>query len=240
MLQGRAPAPLKLEFARFVRLAKPQLATARPAEPMRGGRLAMKKLFLILIAVFALVLAQDLKAAYADDSGGGTPLSKLAGKYAAIYSPASFFTQCFKPDFSGPESCSTPAAVPIVISAGTVGQKTQDSEGDSCEKFTGTFAHPGQPTPPAVIVYFTVTKVTDYDPATGSGDTSDTNYLGGECIGPNFDKTGATLAQTGTTHFVASDNGRRVDSTVTSFIDTSINAVGDIGGFVITRTDLKQ
>jgi hypothetical protein len=199
----------------------------------------MKKLFLILIAGFALVMAHDFKGTYAgDDSGGdgGIPLSKLAGKYAIVYSSAGFFTSCLKPDFSASESCSTPGAVPIPITAGTVGQKTQDKEGDSCQKLTGTFATPGQPTPPNVVVFFTVEKVTDYDPATGSGDTSVTDYAGGKCIGSNFDSTGATLTATGTTHFVASDDGRRVDYTATKFVDP----VGDIGGFVITRSDLKQ
>jgi hypothetical protein len=208
-------------------------------DPNVGWGCLMKKLFLILMAGFALVIAHDLNGVYASDhdsDGGRIPLSKLAGKYAAIYSPAGFFTQCFKPDFSANESCSTSGAVPIVVSAGTVGQKTQDNDGDSCEKFTGVFATPGQPTPSAIVVYITVEKVTDYDPATGSGDTSATNYLGGKCIGSKFDSTGATKAQTGTTHFAASDDGRRVDSTVTSFID----ALGDIGGFVITRSDLKQ
>jgi hypothetical protein len=202
------------------------------------GDAAMKKLFLILIAGFALFMAHDFNRVYAgDDGGGGIPLSKLAGKYASIYSPASFFTQCLKPDFSAPESCSTPGAKPIPVTAGTVGQKTQDRDGDSCAKYTGVFATPGQPFPSTVLVYFTVQKVTDYDPATGSGDLSGTDYSGGKCIGSKFDSTGATsTGVTGTEHFVASDNGRRVDSTLTSFID----AVGDIGGFVITRSDLKQ
>jgi hypothetical protein len=199
----------------------------------------MKRLFMILMAGLALVMAHDFNGAYVgaqDGEGGEIPLSKLAGKYAAIYSPSGFFTQCFKPDFSATEPCSTHGAVPIVISAGTVGQKTQDKEGDACINFTGTFATSGSPIPTTVIVFINVEKVTDYDPATGSGDVSATGYGGGKCIGSNFDSTGATIVTTGTAHFVASDNGRRVDSTVTKFTD----AVGDIGGFVITRSDLKQ
>src|ERR1700746_2609453 len=107
---------------------------------------AMKKLFLILIAVFALVMTYDFNGAYAGDHGGddgGIPLSKLAGKYAAIVSSAGFLTQCFKPGFSAPEPCSTPGAVGAPVSFGTVGQKTQDKEGDACESFTGAFATPG-------------------------------------------------------------------------------------------------
>ena len=120
---------------------------------------AMKKLVLILIAVFALVIAHDFNGAYAGDhhggDTGGIPLSKLAGKYAAILSSAGFLTQCFKPGFSAPESCSTPGAVGAPVSFGTVGQKTQDKEGDSCESFTGAFAAPGQTNPTTVIAFFT-------------------------------------------------------------------------------------
>ena len=81
------------------------------------GDAAMKKLFLILIAGFALVMAHDFKRAYAGDhnSGddGGIPLSKLAGKYSVTFTPGGFFTTCFKPDFSATESCSTPGAIPL-------------------------------------------------------------------------------------------------------------------------------
>lgn len=189
---------------------------------------------------FALVMAYDFNGAYAGDHNGGgdggIPLSKLAGKYSVTFQGGGFFTLCFKPDFSANESCSTPGAVPISISGATVGQSTQDRDGDSCVKLKGAFATPGQPTPPSVAVFFTVVKVTNYDPETGSGDSSFTNYTGGKCIGSRFDSTGATLGQTGTNHFVASDDGKRFDFTNTTFTD----ALGDIGGFNISGTYLKQ
>jgi hypothetical protein len=200
----------------------------------------MKKLFLILMAGFALVMTHDFNGAYAGDHGGddgGIPLSKLAGKYSVTFPPGGFITDCFKPGFSATESCSTPGAIPLNISGVTVGQSTQDKDGDSCTKATGAFAAIiGQTTPPTVVVFLSVAKVTTYDPATGSGDMSFTNYLGGKCIGSNFDSSGATLEQTGTAHFVASDNGKRVDFTTTTLTD----ALGDIGGFNIFRSDLKQ
>jgi hypothetical protein len=194
----------------------------------------MRKLFLVLIAGFALVVAHDFNADGGD--GGGIPLSKLAGKYSVTFQLGGFITQCFKPDFSATESCSTHGAIPISVSGATVGQKTQEKDGDACYTLTGTFAHAGQPTPPLVAVFFTVEKVTNYNPATGTGDSSFTNYGGGKCIGSNFDSTGATVGQTGTAHFVASDDGKRLDYTLTTFVD----AVGDIGGFNIIHSDLKQ
>src|SRR5215469_12654728 len=102
------------------------------------GMDAMKKLFPTLIAGFALVMANGFKGAYAGDHGGdggrGIPLSKLAGKYSLTFQGGGFFTLCFKPDFSANESCSTPGAVPINIYGATVGQSTQDRDGDSCVK----------------------------------------------------------------------------------------------------------
>ena len=199
----------------------------------------MKKLFLILIAAFAVVMAHDFSGAFAGDhdgDGGEIPLSKLAGKYSVTFQAGGFFTLCFKPDFSATESCSTPGAALINIYAGTVGQSTQDKDGDFCQKVTGASTTLGQPTPPSVFVFFSVGKVTNYDPATGGGDISFTNYTGGKCIGSKFDSTGATIAQTGTSHFVASDDGERVDGATTTFTD----ALGDIGGFNIPTTALKQ
>jgi hypothetical protein len=201
----------------------------------------MKKLFLILIACFALVLALDFNGAYAGDRDGdhghdrdgGIPLSKLAGKYSVTFQAGGFFVQCFKPDFSATEPCSTPGAVPINVSAGTVAQSTWDKDGDTCSKLTSVFASLGQTSPPSVVVFFSVIKVTDYDPATASGDSSFTTYLGGKCIGSKFDSTGATNIGTGTYHFVASQDGERVDF-------TQLTSTGDFGGFIIVGTYLKQ
>jgi hypothetical protein len=200
----------------------------------------MKKLFLILIASVALVMAHDFNSVYAGehdgDGDGGIPLSKLAGKYSVTYQGGGFFTQCFKPDFSATESCSTPGAVPVNLYTATVGQTTWDKDGDSCLRQTAAVSTLGQPFPSTVVAGFSAEKVTDYDPATGSGDTSFTNYLGGKCIGSKFDSTGATVLETGTYHFVASDDGDRVDFAVTTFTD----ALGDLAGFVIAGSFLKQ
>ena len=91
--------------------------------------------------------------------------------------------------------------------------------------------------PPFVgVAQVTVGKVTNYDPATGSGDVSVTNYTGGKCRGSKFDSTGATVVNTATAHFVASDNGERVDAVTTSITDS----LGDIGAFNLASVALKQ
>lgn len=196
----------------------------------------MKKLFLILIAAVAVIMALDFNGAYAGDhegEGGGIPLSRLAGKYSLTFQAGEFFVQCFKPDFSATEPCSTPGAVPINVYPGSVAQSTWDRDGDTCTKLTSVFASLGQTSPPSVVVFFAVAKVTAYDPPTASGDTSFTTYVGGKCIGSKFDTTGATILGTGTYHFVASQDGERVDYTQTT-------SSGDFGGFIIVGTYLKQ
>jgi hypothetical protein len=213
----------------------------RATDPSVRWGCAMKRFFLILIAGFALVMAHDFNGVHAgDDSGGeggGIPLSKLASKYAETF-PGAVFYICFKPDFSTTENCFTKGAVPVADIGATVAQETTDKDGDSCSNNTFTLALSGLTTafPPTVFVFHAVSKVTNYDPATGSGDASFTQYTGGKCIGSKFDSTGATSVQTGTYHFVASDNGKRVDSIATTFI----SVVGDIGAFSIPALDLKQ
>jgi len=75
-----------------------------------------------------------------------------------------------------------------------------------------------------------------YDPASGTGDQSFTLYTGGKCNGATFDSTGATATSTGTDHFVASDNGKRLDGIFTSTTD----AIGGIGDFSQTFVALQQ
>jgi hypothetical protein len=160
----------------------------------------MKKLFLILIASFALVMAHYLTRVFAwdhdgdhgHDSDGGIALSKLAGKYAVTFPGSSLFI-CFKPDFSATENCLTTGAVPVSVIGATVAQETKDKDGNFCTKntFTVAFSAPLAAFPPTVTVFYTAGKVTNYDPATASGDVSLTNYTGGKCIGSKFDSTGA-------------------------------------------------
>jgi hypothetical protein len=87
-----------------------------------------------------------------------------------------------------------------------------------------------------VVIVQGVTKVTVYDPATGSGDSSFAFYAGGKCIGSKFDSTGATVTSTGTAHFAASDHGERVDAVIT----TSTDSVGDVGAFNESGFGLRQ
>lgn len=213
---------------------QPQALSSDLPSKWDGGD-AMKKLFLILVASFALATARDLDRAYAGDGdgGGGIPLSKLAGKWAQ--SAQGSFTVCFKPDFSATENCSASGAVPVSGNFVQISQNTQDKEGNSCSTFTSTIGLFGT-LPPFVSVGHSVTKVTSYDSVSASGDDSYIDYEGGKCKGAKFDGAGATLTSSGTDHFVASQNGERLDFVTTMVTDP----VGDIGAFNSPAIALKQ
>ena len=195
----------------------------------------MKRRYLISVVSFVLVTACNLDRAYAGDGdgGGGIPLSKLAGKWAQ--SAQGSFSVCFKPDFSATENCSTSGAVPISGNFVQISQNTQDKNGNSCSGFTSTIGLFGT-LPPFVSAGHSVTKVTKYDPATASGDDSYIDYEGGNCNGAKFDSAGATVTSSGTDHFVASQNGERLDFVTTMVTDP----VGDIGAFNSPLIALKQ
>jgi hypothetical protein len=213
-------------------LTKLQIALQRPAEPHDKG-CAMKKLFFILLASLALLVAHDSNKIHADDDGGGIPLSRLTGKYATTGQGS--VTVCFKPDFSATEPCSTKGVVAISGNSQSVGQVTTDLN-SNCSTNTTTFGFPGDPSPTIGSVAIGVTKLISYDPATGSGDLSFTNYTGGKCVGSKFDSTGATVLNTGTAHFVVSNGGERSDTILTTLTDP----VGDLGAFNLSGSTLKQ
>jgi hypothetical protein len=208
------------------------MSLLRDPPNLRQGDEAVKRLFSILLVSLALLVAHDANRIYADD-GDGIPLSKLTGKYATISQGS--VTVCFKPDFSATEACSTAGAVTAVGNSVVVGQSTGD-KASNCATATTTFSFPGDPTPTTGSVQVTVLKLISYDPATGSGDDSFTNYTGGKCVGSKFDSTGATVLNSGTEHIVASNGGKRIDGMITTLTDP----VGDIGAFNISGFALRQ
>jgi hypothetical protein len=201
----------------------------------------MKKLFVVSIAAFVLVMSQGLREVAAGDVDAGDdgviPLKSLAGKYSDT--AHGFFALCF-------DKTKFPAAVEIICSSTNavifpqtvvdVGNETDDKKGNSCETYTETDTDtPPDVSPPFVGVFHGVGKVMSYDPATGSGDGTFTNYIGGNCVGAVFNKGSATVASSGTFHFVVGP-AKRVDFLATSLTDP----VGGIGDFSYSGTNLHQ
>jgi hypothetical protein len=205
------------------------------SDPKEG--VTMKKLMVILLASYALVISQGVREVIADEEEPhGLPLSALAGTYAATFQGSIVF--CFQdtPPFP-PAKCGSTGSTGVPFSLLQVGAVTRDTKGNACATLTETLADLLVNTsPPFVLVIHTVGKVTSYDPTTGTGDVSVTIYSGGKCKGTIFDSTGATVQATTTSHFAASNHGKRVD-----FISTSAtNSVGSIGGFSSSGTQQRH
>lgn len=201
----------------------------------------MKKLMVILLAGCALIIGPGFRKVALTDGFGrsdeGTPLSKLAGTYVET-GQGSYFA-CFEPNPPFPlAKCGSTGSIGAPISALAVGAATFDAAGNFCVTFTETDTDlPVDVSPPNVHVVHQTAKLTSYDPMTGTGDGSLTNYFGGKCKGSTFDSAGATVANTGTFHFAVSNNGKRIDTVVTSIVTTPVGAVG---GFSVSATLLRE
>jgi hypothetical protein len=195
----------------------------------------MKKFFAVLFVGLAFVLSERLsKVAAQDEAAGIIPSSALRGNYADLLKGS--FAVCLTPVTFAEESCSTAGALVFPLSIVTAGHFTAGKNG-ACETGTETVSDlPVDISPPQVTQFHVASKVLDYDPKTGTGDYSFTAYTGGTCKGATFDSTGATVVDTGTVHFVASDNGKQVDGVVTALTDPK----GGIGDFSLSTHDLRQ
>ncbi|MBI3757859.1 MAG: hypothetical protein HY267_07780 [Deltaproteobacteria bacterium] len=194
----------------------------------------MKKLMVIVVVGFALVVSQGFQKVAADEKG--TPLRKLAGTYA-LTSQASFFL-CFSttPPFPLAE-CGSVGSTGAPFSALAVGVITFDAAGNWCATWTeADSTSPLTASPPTISVLNSSGKIVSYDPTTGTGESSSTSYFGGKCTGAVFDSTGATFANNVTSHIVVSNRGERIDT-----VNTSLTIPGGIlGGFSVPTTLLRQ
>src|SRR5713226_2291647 len=158
-------------------------------------------------------------------SDGGVTLASLAGKFASKGSVS--YTLCFGTSFSALVDCASSPHQEVPFNVTAVAHNVRDAAGNSCGVTTLT----STPTDAAAYgtqfpgrvnfkrIDFTRTSVsttTSFDPTTGSGSSSFSQYLGGRCNGAVFDTTGATLVSTGTQSFMVSDSGNRIETIITS------------------------
>src|SRR5712692_6818978 len=152
-------------------------------------------------------------------------LASLAGKFETRGSGV--YTLCYRENFTKEVDCASAPHEEVPYKLTAVSHNIRDTAGNSCAFTTVTGA------PTDVLAYsakyatwgiakisFTRTNVsttTSFDPTTGSGSASFSQYRGGSCAGAAFDSTGAILTGTGTQSFLASDSGNRIDAIVTSF-----------------------
>jgi len=136
-------------------------------------------------------------------------------------------------------SCTSGTCVTLnIIEAGAT---VRDSAGNGCGTHVAvvTFTPPVQQSPIVVPVTH-VFKLTSYDPTTGVGDQSLTEYSGGKCNGAIFNSAGATQSVTGTLHFAVSENGNRIDNVVTSLNFSGPNGTVPATNFSLTFTERNQ
>lgn len=202
----------------------------------------MKKLIVIVLVGCALVINPGFqKVAPADGFAGseeGTSLHKLAGTYA--FTGHGSVAVCLDQQTFSLVQCGTAGSIVVAFTSQAVGGQTFDAKGNSCATFTETeVSSPVGASPTTVVEFHSVGKVTSYDPTTGTGDASFTNYSGGKCKDSTFDSTGATVTVSGTNHFAVSNSGKRIDFVTTS-LSLTTPVVGAIGGFSISFTALRD
>ena len=174
-----------------------------------------------------------------DAVAGKIPLQSLAGtftltgggSFAVCTGPAPTFTEIACSSFVEGTDFFFPQTM------AEVGIDTVDAQGNSCATGTETVSDfPVDFSPPEVTTFNSVSHLKDYDPSTGVGDATGTSYTGGSCNGAVFNSSGATEISTFMAHFVASDNGKRLDYLITALQDP----VGGIGDFSLTFTALAR
>jgi hypothetical protein len=171
----------------------------------------MKARFVILLVVMASAASQ-------------TALAQITTvQYSEVETGSSAI--CFNAAFTAETACTNPTAIAAPVTLLSVGHGERNAQG-GCHSFVTTIsALPPQSVAPSVSNTNTVYQITDYDSSTGAGDYSFTQYTGGQCVGVNFNSSGATLVSTGTKHFQDSENGNRRDSVVTSLTNPT-NSTG--------------
>ena len=185
-------------------------------------------ILLVMLAAFAAVLSQKAIA------GSGETIPAPIGQFSVTIQGS--LVLCYNAKTSDQESCTTSGAIPVALTELEVGMQTRDATGSGGTIPTVLTALPPGVMPPDILSEHIVNTLTDYDPATGTGDTSFISYVGGKCVGAKFDKTGATVASTGTNHLVVSQRGDRIDVVTTGLT----NSTGSIGAFSLTNTALRQ
>jgi hypothetical protein len=191
---------------------------------------------LTISAALVLMLTGAVGAAD-DERNGGIPLRKLAGTFSETIQASLFVCFSTTPPFPLAK-CGSAGSTDTPLNALAVGAQTRDAAGNQCTTWTEADSDsPLTASPPTVYVLHQTGTTTSYDPTTGTGEGSFTNYFGGKCNGTAFDSTGATVANTGTFHFGVSNHGNRMDAMVTSLIPP---VSGAFGGFSIPATLLRQ
>jgi hypothetical protein len=158
-----------------------------------------------------------------------------AGTQAMAGSPIALPSGNFSFAAQGTEATCATGSCPV-INIIEIGSTVRDKSGNACGTHTGVVNTVPPAGAPQIAPITHVMHVIHYDPSTGTGDMSLTEYFGGACNGAALNSTGATKVVDGILHFVVSNGGNRIDSIV-----TSLSLVGgSVGGYSISFTEMQQ
>jgi hypothetical protein len=226
----RAPPTQKLTI-RLESNSDLSAAVSPSFETVGGG--SMKRVYIFSIAIFALIVSRGWNAFAAGE--GKISLSTLEGGY--VSNGQGTVAICLDPATFVEVACTTSGALAIPFTSISTGRSVVDSKGKLCTVYSEVESNlPPDASPPLVRTIIVVGKITNYDPASSTGDIPFTTYVGGQCKGSTFDSTGAVLQSTGNFHLVVSQRGNRWDGNFTALTD----ATGGIGDFNFSFVNLKQ
>jgi hypothetical protein len=194
-----------------------------------------------LLLFIATMIGGSVAVSPAQAKEGGDTLASLEGSFAGRGSGSS--TICFNATFTAAADCATaPNVVPF--NSTVVEQFTRDAAGNSCGVLIESIAPLVGTQFPASVNLRTDVGTSTFNPTTGVGNYTFSLYSGGTCTGADFDSTGADLAATGTSTFVVSDSGDRIEIIYTSISTVTDAAIGNVAGalqgFVLSQTAIRQ
>jgi hypothetical protein len=182
-----------------------------------------------MLAASSAVLSQEAIA------GNGAKIALPSGQFSVTTQGS--LAVCINSKTYVEESCSKKDALSLPLTLTRGGVETWDAKGEACATSMTLFsASPPNASPPNIFHTMVEKNITNYDPTTGIGDASFTEWSGGTCVGATFDKTGATVVSTGSVHFIVSQGGQRIDVFTTGLT----TGAGSIGTFSLTGVLLKQ
>ena len=191
-----------------------------------------------LVLFMATMIGGPVRVSQAGEDG--VTLADLAGNFASKGS--GFQTLCFNTLFTALQDCATaPHVVPFNLTQ--IAHFNRDAAGNTCGVSTSTSAPVfGTRFPANVVTRTDVTTTLSFDPTTGSGTSSGSQYVGGSCNGAVFDGTGATKVGNFTNSFDVSDSGNRIEfiNTGYSAVDSAFSVAGSVQGSVFSRTAIRQ
>ena len=193
-----------------------------------------QKLFLVMVGL-ALTMLGGVRGSYA----GGIPLSQLSGAWSAR--ATGYVNFCYSTATFQFEDCTAADAGVAVQDFAAVNNLVWDASGHFCATSVQLIGGAtGDPNPTGSLIALISGHTTKYDPASGTGDLSDTNYAGGKCVGASFVSDGSPATALETDHFVLSEGGNRADLVITSITSAVTAGSPNFFGYATVSAELHR